>query len=181
MIPNAAQALALHKKYASNDRIVSHCKACARLSALLIEEASKNGQSLNAEAAVAAALLHDIGRTQTQLVTHGYVGARLLEKEGVDKVVVEIVRRHVGAGISEEEARQLGFPPGDYVPGTLEEKIVCFSDKMLDGDKARPLEEEVKRFVKKGHDVERLKKLKQDVSAAIGTDADSFVLSKSKQ
>jgi uncharacterized protein len=91
---------------------------------------------------------------------------------------VEIVRRHVGAGISADEAVALGFPPGDYIPRTLEEKFVCFADKLLDGDKARPFEEEVKRFVKKGHDVQRLRKLKEDVDAAVGGDAESLVLSR---
>jgi hypothetical protein len=53
---------------------------------------------------------------------------------------------------------------------------VCFADKMLDGDRARPLEEEVRRFAKKGHDVARLRRLKEDVSAAVGTDAESLIL-----
>jgi uncharacterized protein (TIGR00295 family) len=176
MIPDATQALALHKKYGSNDRIIEHCSACAGISALLVEKAAENGNKLNQDAAVSAALLHDIGRTQTQLVSHGYVGAQLLEKEGVDKVVVEIVKRHVGAGISPEEAAALGFPPGDYLPKTLEEKIVCFSDKMLDGDVARPFVEEEKRFIRKGHDVERLRRLKEDVDRGVGGDAESLVL-----
>jgi len=178
MIPTAQQALALHKKYGSNERIVGHCQACARLSMLLCEKAAAHGNLVNTDAAVAAALLHDIGRTQIQTVSHGYVGAELLQQEGVDPEVVEMVRRHVGAGISPQEAVVLNFPPGDYIPRTLEEKIVCFSDKMLDGDKARPFEEEVKRFVKKGHDVERLRKLKEDVDAAVGADAERLILNK---
>jgi uncharacterized protein (TIGR00295 family) len=176
MIPNAQQALALHRKYGSNDRIVGHCQACARISKLLSEKAEGRGNAVSVEAAFAGALLHDIGRSQTQLVSHGYVGAGILEKEGVDPVVVEIVRRHVGAGISPEEAQSLGFPPGDYIPRTLEQKLVCFADKMLDGDKARPFEEEAKRFVKKGHDVLRLRKLRQDVDAAVGGDAEAMIL-----
>src|SRR3984893_9712015 len=172
MIPSPQQALALHRKYASKDRVVSHCQACAKISKRLSEKATEQGHHINEEATVASALLHDIGRSQTQLVTHGYVGAGILEKEGVDSVVVEIVRRHVGAGISAEEAAALGFPPGDYIPRTLEQKIVCFADKLLDGDKARPFEEEAKRFVKKGHDVLRLRRLKEDVDAAVGADAE---------
>jgi len=179
MIPDAQQALALHRKYGSNDRIVGHCQACARISKLLSERAAAQGHPVDEQAVVAGALLHDIGRTQTQLVGHGYVGAGILEKEGVDSVVVEIVRRHVGAGISPEEAVALGFPPGDYIPRTLEQKIVCFADKLLDGDKARPFEEEVKRFVKKGHDVQRLRRLKEDIDAAVGADAEKLVLSSS--
>jgi uncharacterized protein (TIGR00295 family) len=177
MIPDARQALALHKKYGSNDRIVGHCRACARISEVLSEKAAGRGHPVNAEAIVAGALLHDIGRTQTQTVAHGYVGAGILEEEGVDSVVVEIVRRHVGAGISPEEAVALGFPLGDYVPRTLDQKIVGFADKLLDGDRARPFEEEVKRFVKKGHDVQRLRRLKEDVDAAVGADAEALILS----
>ncbi len=178
MIPSAQEALALHKKYGSNDRIVGHCQACAKISKVLSERAIQQGRAVNEEAATAGALLHDIGRSRTQTVDHGHVGAEILEKEGVDPAVVEIVRRHVGAGISPEEAASLGFPPGDYIPRTLEQKIVCFADKLLDGDKARPFEEEVKRFVKKGHDVPRLRRLREDVDAAVGTDAESLVLSK---
>jgi uncharacterized protein (TIGR00295 family) len=178
MIPSAQQASALHKKYGSNDRTIRHCEACATISRLLSEKAAARGHLVNGDAAVAGALLHDIGRSQTQTVSHGYVGAQILEKEGVDGVVVAIVRRHVGAGISPEEAVLLGFPPGDYIPRSLEEKIVCFADKMLDGDKARPFEEEVKRFVKKGHDVQRLRGLKADVDAAVGGDAETLILSK---
>jgi uncharacterized protein len=177
MIPNALEALALHRKYGSHERTVAHCQGCARISRLLAEKAAQRGSMVNQAAVDAAALLHDIGRSQTQLVGHGHVGAQILEREGVDGVVVEIVRRHVGAGISAEEAALLGFPSGDYIPGTLEQKIVCFADKMLDGDKARPFEEEVKRFVKKGHDVHRLRKLKEDIDVAVGMDAESLVLS----
>ena len=177
MIPNAQQALALHRKYGSNDRIVGHCQACAKISVALAQKATEQGHSISEQAAVAGALLHDIGRSQTQTVGHGHVGAGILEKEGVDGAVVEIVKRHVGAGISPEEALALGFPPGDYIPRTLEQKIVCFADKMLDGDRARPFEEEVKRFVKKGHDVARLRRLKEDVDAAVGADSESLILS----
>jgi len=177
MIPNAQEASALHEKYRSNDRIVSHCQACAKISRMLSERAAEHGHPVNVDAVVAGALLHDIGRSQVQTVSHGYVGAGILEKEGVDGIVVKIVRRHVGAGISAEEALALGFPAGDYIPRTLEEKLVCFADKMLDGDKARPFEEEVKRFVKKGHDVQRLRRLKEDVDGAVGADAENLVLS----
>jgi uncharacterized protein (TIGR00295 family) len=178
MIPDERQALALHEKYGSNERVVSHCQGCSRLSKTLAEAAAGRGMQVDLEAVLAGALLHDIGRSRTQLVDHGYVGAEIVASEGVDEVVVEIVRRHVGAGISKEEAKSLGFPPGDYVPRTLEQKIVCFSDKMLDGEKARPFEEEVKRFVKKGHDVQRLRRLKDDVSEAVGGDAEALLLSK---
>ena len=177
MIPDEKQVAALHKKYGSTKRIVTHCKSCAWISRMLAQRASAKGSPVDEKAVVAGALLHDIGRTQVQDASHGQVGAAILEREGVDPAVANIVRRHVGAGISREEATKLGFPEGEYVPQTLEEKIVCFADKMLDGEKARPFEEEVKRFVRKGHDVERLRRLKEEVSKAVGEDAEKLVLS----
>jgi len=138
VIPDETQSLSLHKKYGSTKRIVAHCQACAWISRMLAQRAAAKGSEVNEKAVVAGALLHDIGRTQTQLVGHGYVGAALLEGEGVDQAVTDIVRRHVGAGISKDEAARLGFPEGEYVPQTLEEKIVCFADKLLDGERRGP-------------------------------------------
>ncbi len=50
-----------------------------------------------------------------------------------------------------------------------------FSDKMVSSDSVRPFEEEVKRFVRKGHDVQRLLALKQSLEVELGTDPDKFV------
>ncbi len=177
MIPDEGQAIALHTKHGSNEHILRHCRACARVSMSLGARAIMHDNPVDEKAVFAGALLHDIGRSRTQTVEHGVVGARLLELEGIDPIVVEIVRRHVGAGISSAEAVTLGFPSGDYVPRTLEQKIVCFVDKMLDGDRVRPLGEEVKRFVRRGHDVERLLRLRDDVTRAVGEDAEKLALS----
>lgn len=175
MIPDEKQALELHKKYGSNDRIVEHCQTVTKVAVTLIDALEAKGKTPVRKAAIAGALLHDIGRNKIQTVQHGYVGAEILQTEGVDAVVVEIVRRHVGAGISKEEAASLGFPPGDYIPSTLEEKLVCFSDKMVSGVTVRPFQEEVERFVKKGHDVDRLKRLRSDVERALGEDAEKII------
>jgi len=48
----------------------------------------------------------------------------MLQKEGLDRNVVDIVRKHVGTGISTGEAKSLGLPDSDYVPSTIEERIV---------------------------------------------------------
>lgn len=181
MIPGEAGALALHKKYGSNQAIVRHCRAVARVAGWLVEAARARGKEVDSEAVYAGALLHDIGRSKTQDVSHGVVGASILESEGVDRKVVEIVRRHVGAGISREEARKLGLPDFDYMPRTLEERIVCFADKMVDSERVRPFEGEVKRFVKKGHDVSRLLALKDGLAKDLGEDPEAIVLNNVKE
>jgi uncharacterized protein (TIGR00295 family) len=176
VIPDEGQALSLHAKHGSSDRVVEHCRTVARVSAILSDAILAQGRRIDARATLAGALLHDIGRARTHEVSHGCVGAAMLEGEGVDGVVVEIVRRHVGAGISPEEAASLGFPKGDYIPRTVEQRVVCFSDKMVSSDAVRPFEEEVQRFRRKGHDVQRLLDLKRSLEEDLGEDPEGVVL-----
>jgi len=140
VIPDEDGCLALHAKHHSGERVVAHCRTVAQASMVLADALSEKGRLIDKKAVLAAALLHDIGRSRTQTVEHGFIGAGILEDEGLDEVVIEIVRRHVGAGISIEEASALGFPEGDYVPRTLEQRVVCFADKMVSGDGVRPFD-----------------------------------------
>jgi len=172
-----SRSLELHKRYGSNDRIVRHCEAVALAAQVLVGAFRKRGIPVDEPSVMLAALLHDIGRTRVQTVHHGYVGAEIVEREGLGGAVSQIIRKHVGAGISKEEASKLGFPEGDYIPRTLEERIVCFADKMADGEKVRPFEVEVTRFVAKGHDVERLRALKQSLLEDLGEDPEGVVFS----
>jgi uncharacterized protein len=82
----------------------------------------------------AGALLHDLGRSVTHGVDHGAVGGGLARGLGLPVAVVRIVERHVGAGSPAVEAAELGLPGGDYVPESLEEKLVCYADKLAKGD-----------------------------------------------
>lgn len=79
------------------------------------------------------ALLHDIGRGKTHGIEHAVIGARILKDLGYSKEIVNIVERHIGAGIPIKEAGSLGLPPKDYLPLTLEEKIVAHADNLING------------------------------------------------
>jgi len=173
--------MAIHAKHNTGVYIVRHCQAVAMAAKIMADEAERRGRPVDKQAVIAGALLHDIGRSRTQTVMHGLQGAEILEKEGVDKTVVEIVRKHVGAGISPEEAKKLGLPDFDYVPRTLEERIVCFADKMVDADKVRPFGEEVHRFTAKSHDVGRLLALERGLAEDLGTDPEKLIFDKIKE
>jgi len=179
--PSEGEAMAIHAKYKTGVYIVRHCQAVAMAAKIMADEAERRGHAVDKKAVIAGALLHDIGRTKSQTVRHGVEGAEILEKEGVDTKVVEIVRRHVGAGISSEEARKLGLPDFDYVPRTLEERMVCFADKMVDADKVRPFGEEVHRFTSKSHDVGRLLALKRGLAENLGADPEKLIFDKIKE
>ena len=181
MIPSEGEAIALHRKYGSDGHIVRHCQTVAGVAKILAEEFERRGRPVDSAAVGAAALLHDIGRSQVQTVRHGVEGARIVEREGADREVVEIIRRHVGAGISPEEAKGLGLPDFDYIPRSLEERIVCFADKMVDGEKVRPFVEEVRRFKAKGHDVARLLALKEGLQRELGEDPEKVVFGNVKE
>ena len=86
-------------------------------------------------------MLHDIGiglceapqlhcsGTEPYLA-HGVLGRQLLEKEGLGLHAL-VCERHTGAGITAEEIREGGLPlpVRDYLPVSLEEKIICVADK----------------------------------------------------
>lgn len=90
-----------------------------------------------------AALLHDIGVYLTNApdihcfgehpyICHGYLGREILEKEGypVHGLVCE---RHTGTGLylSEIRAKKLPLPHRDMAPVSMEEQLICFTDKFF--------------------------------------------------
>lgn len=113
------------------------------------------------------ALLHDVGRTKTQGIRHAVDGAQILRDHGFPPEVVRIAEVHIGAGIPKEEACKLGLPCRDYMPLTLEEKIVAHADNLIHGTKEVSLEFVVEKWEKrmgKNHpSIARLKKLQQEL------------------
>ncbi|MBM6993490.1 MAG: HD domain-containing protein [Prevotella sp.] len=87
-----------------------------------------------------AAMLHDIGiflcdapgiacRGSEHYLRHGILGADLLRKEGYPRHA-RVCERHTGAGLTKESiiSEGLPLPPEDFLPETLEEKVVCYAD-----------------------------------------------------
>ena len=125
------EALALIKKYGASDSVIEHVKAVRDYA---MELAARH--DCDRELVEAGALLHDIGRSRTHSIDHAIIGAAILRQEGVDERIIRIAERHIGAGLTEEDAVSLGLPPGDYLPKTIEEKIVCQADNLM-GSKDR--------------------------------------------
>lgn len=115
----------------------------------------------------AGALLHDVGRTKTLGIRHAVEGAQILRKHGFPSEVVRIAEVHIGAGIPRDEAYRLGLPCQDYMPFTLEEKIVAHADNLIHGTMEVTLEfvvEKWKKSMGKNHpSIDRLRKLHQEL------------------
>ena len=118
----------LLRREGCSESVVAHCKAVCKYATRIAQRADANVKLVSL-----AAMLHDIGRSRAHDIEHGVVGATILREHGIDERICLIVERHVGAGISAEEAVKLGLPRNEYIPQTLEEKIVCMADSLFSG------------------------------------------------
>ncbi len=118
------------------------------------------------------AIFHDIGRAKTHGINHAIVGAEMARQMGVSEEVVRIIERHIGAGITKQEAKELGLPVKDYIPETLEEKIVAYADNLLNGATVVSFEEALERFKKvlgpQHPAVDRFIRMHQEIEALKG-------------
>jgi uncharacterized protein len=129
------------------------------------------GFDLDLQLVEIGALLHDIGRAKTHSVHHAIVGSDIAKKSGLPSSVISIIRRHVGGGIIKKEAEELGWPRDeDYVPVTLEEKLVSYADKLVQGSKRVSISvvvEELKMELKP-EAAERVTRLHEEISMLLG-------------
>ena len=121
--------LELLRKENTPENVIDHCKAVCRKAM----EIAANFDNADTDLIRKGALLHDIGRSKTHGITHAVEGVRIAEKYGYGQDVLNIIERHIGAGITAEEAVKLGLPEKSYVPETLEEKIVAHADNLISG------------------------------------------------
>lgn len=94
---------------------------------------------------ISGAILHDIGALEfftdkdfqkkgvlnlKDYIRHGIIGAEILTREGLEKEAL-IAKRHTGSGLAKEEiiANGWNLPHEDFLPVSLEEKIICYADK----------------------------------------------------
>jgi len=167
-----SQALEALARAGCSPQIVEHCKAVSQLAVRFARLAKERGINVNIDLVRMGGLLHDIGRSKTHGVDHGYIGSTILEAYGFPPAVVRIAERHVGAGIPAEEAAKLGLPKRDFVPKTLEEKVISYADKLIEGRRRIPFDEALDKFAKDlgpTHPaVDRLRQLHEELVHLIG-------------
>lgn len=169
-LPNREQALELLRKNNCPQQVINHCIAVADLAVETAGKLEEKGLKINTELVEAGALLHDLGRSKTHTVDHAIVGAQIAQSSGLPEPVIRIIKRHVGAGITAEEAQKLGWPKDTYTPQTLEEKVVSYSDKLIDKSKRTPIQTEIERLQKKNkaEAAKRVRKLNEEITSLLG-------------
>jgi len=125
------------------EHVVAHCLA---VSALAVSIAARVTAPLDRELIRMGGLLHDIGRARTHGIDHAIAGVEIARALGFSDQLVNIIERHIGAGITSAEAVRLGLPAKDYVPQTVEEKIVSYADNLMSGVREMPFHEALDRF-----------------------------------
>ena len=156
----------LLEKENTPENVIEHCKA-------VYEKAMKiaaNFDNVDEDLIRKGALLHDIGRSRTHGITHAIAGVEFAKTYGYPDDVLNIIERHIGAGITAEEAVKLGLPEKSYVPQTLEEKIVAHADNLISGTKEVDIDFVIEKWQRNIEDsddnIERLKKLDDELIKA---------------
>lgn len=152
--------------------LVLHSSSVAQKALQIVKEHPELGA--DAKFIEEAAMLHDIGIVLTnapaihclgnnEYICHGYLGADLLRKEGYE-AYAKVCERHTGAGITANqiETQQLPLPNDrEYMPQSIEEKIICFADKFFSKtspDREKSVEQAEKSLAKFGTEgVERFR------------------------
>ena len=130
------------KKENTPQNVIEHSIAVCK-KALKIAE---NFPDSNKELIRKGALLHDIGRSKTHGITHAVEGCKIAREYGYSQDVLNIIERHIGAGITKKEASKLGLEEKSYVPETLEEKIVAHADNLISGTKEVDVDYVIKKW-----------------------------------
>ncbi|MEM2103270.1 MAG: TIGR00295 family protein [Candidatus Bathyarchaeia archaeon] len=169
-LPTGEQALQFLRENGCWENVIKHCEAVKELAVEIAKKCIEKGLTVNLKLVEIGALLHDIGRAKTHSVHHAVIGSQIAQKLGLPESVISIIKRHVGGGITMEEAEKLGWPKDVYTPETLEEKIVAYADKLIEGSKRVPIEKTIDKLSKElsSSAIARIKKLHMEISALTG-------------
>ena len=170
--PDRNQCLEILNGAGCSQEIIKHILAVTELALRIASRFPKADRSL----IEAGALLHDLGRAQTHGIRHGVVGGKLARQLGLPTDIVNIIERHLGAGITKLDAVKNGLPAKDFIPITLEERIVAHADNLIDFDKRCTIQQALAIFEQKGLSevAKRVKQLHLTLSQEAGIDLDKI-------
>jgi uncharacterized protein (TIGR00295 family) len=170
-IPTPEECIRLLRKSGCSEQVIRHCMVVRDIAVRMAEKANADVKLVEA-----SALLHDIGRSKTHGIRHAFEGGKIAKKFGLPESIVKIIERHIGAGLPADEAKKLGLPMKDYIPKTLEEKIVCHADNLVDNNKKQNIEYEIERALAQGFDgyARRLVALHKELSDICGIDVNKI-------
>jgi uncharacterized protein len=163
------EALQILEKNDCPTNVIAHCVAVSNKACEIGGKVLENGVTVDLDFIETASLLHDVGRCVSHGIDHGVHGAKIM---GDYPEYARVCECHLGGGIEKSEAVELDLPEKDFIPETLEEKIICIADKLTEDTKYITIDEAVERFRKRlGCDhptIDRMKKIYEEITNIIG-------------
>jgi uncharacterized protein len=160
------KALKILEEAGCSDSVIEHCIAVSKLATEIGNKLATDGADIDLALVEIGGLLHDLGRAKTHGIRHAIEGAAIAREMGIDNSVVEIIKKHIGAGITADEAIRLELPPDNYIPQTIEEKIVAHADNLIKGTMRISMEERISIMKKSnvnGESIEMLNMLANEI------------------
>ena len=161
------EALQILEEENTPPNVIEHCQAVARKAVQITKRIQSQGHEVDLNLVETGALLHDIGRSKTHGMDHGYMGGVIFRHRGL-KDYAHICERHIGAGLTKQEAKKCGIPPKDYFPKSLEEKIIANADNLIDGIHSVQIGATIQKLRDDGvseESIERVSELYQEIEA----------------
>jgi conserved hypothetical protein TIGR00295 len=164
-------AINILNKSGCNEKVIAHCIAVSDLALEIASVLKARGKDVDLDLVEIGGLLHDLGRAQSHGIDHAILGAELARYYGLEPELQQIIKRHIGAGISRDEAKEMHLPDDDYIPVTLEQKIVAHADNLLVGTERISIDRRIRKMEKKNiksESIERVKALAEEIGIIPG-------------
>lgn len=147
-------------------QVIQHCLTVEREALKIARKIKETHHTIDLNLVSVGALLHDIGRAKTHGIQHGVIGGQTLREMGLGEFA-RFAENHIGAGIPAVEAKALGLPARDFVPQTLEERVVTYADKLAMGSRSTSYDRALEWFRSElgpeHPSIERFKKLHLEI------------------
>ncbi len=181
MRPSRAEVLELLDDVGVPPNVISHSLKVEEIANEIAVKISRNGVRIDLQLVSLGALIHDIGRSSTHGIDHGIAGAGILREsmfcarvfnDQDREALARICERHIGGGIPANDAVKAGLPARDFVPLTIEEKVVAHADNLVRNGVVS-LEETLRvlkrRFGKGSTVMKRVKDLGNEIECLAGS------------
>lgn len=150
-IPTEAECMAMLGGVYVDPEIISHCRTVANLTTLLAMKLNRAGYQMDINLLTAAALLHDLARTEPN---HARAGANILREAGFGKVG-DLVAEHMDITASDQ---------GEIRPMDL----LYLADKIAMGDRYVTLTERFQKALERySHDPDISRKVAERLKKAL--------------
>ncbi len=153
------RALQILRDEGCSEKVIAHCIAVSAHATEIAKGLVSSGKQVNIELVTIGGLLHDLGRCRSHGIDHAVIGAGIAVELGLDPLIVNIIKKHIGAGITMAEAIELGLPEDDYFPLTLEEKVVAHADNLTSGDTRINMDQLLEKMRKKKFTEESMERI----------------------